>query len=383
MDNQNPQTASSQAPMPQQSQPVVSHSSSAGPSKTFLFAIVFVLLVGVGAGAYFLGIKNAQPVAEPATTAPIVSTPIPTVDPTANWQTYTNVQYNFSIKYPSTWTANAKNNKLQLPGEILKGPEGEIDIVWGNGFGGGCPKETFNNTTTTGFEDVHINGETLHGCHVINSDGSESWNAFGKELSTITVETNATVNTPVSSNKASVMNILSTFTFATALPTGTSETNTNSSAIVLSVGQFVKDGQVQQLTVPGGMTFTKPADWTVIAPAPTLPSTFIVQVSTTVPKKVDNIIVSINKYNYDGKLDVVEWYNNTLASDHGGEITGIESFGTTNMNALVVKGDGQTTYTTYYTIYKTNVFGIVVVSNFDAHNNQEATDFLNSITFAN
>lgn len=59
-----------------------------------------LLLVLVGAGAYYLGTKNVQ--TQQQTVSPIVSqqTLTPAVDQTANWQTYTNSTFGFSIKYP-------------------------------------------------------------------------------------------------------------------------------------------------------------------------------------------------------------------------------------------------------------------------------------------
>ncbi len=46
-----------------------------------------------------------------STSSPI-STPL--VDPTANWKTYTNAQYGYSIKYPSGWIITSKITQPQL-----------------------------------------------------------------------------------------------------------------------------------------------------------------------------------------------------------------------------------------------------------------------------
>lgn len=60
--------------------------------------IVIVLILGVS-GAYLLGQNNATKTPTQKTVA--VASPTPTPDPTANWKTYINTQYGYSIKYPS------------------------------------------------------------------------------------------------------------------------------------------------------------------------------------------------------------------------------------------------------------------------------------------
>lgn len=78
-------------------------------SKLPLVLVVIVLLVMVGVGGIVLGkylsgsktSETVQPVVTVTTT-----TPTPTADPTANWKTYTNAKYNFSVKYPDSWFSN-------------------------------------------------------------------------------------------------------------------------------------------------------------------------------------------------------------------------------------------------------------------------------------
>lgn len=53
-------------------------------------------------GAYRLGQRQVQPTPQPS---PIVS-PSPTPDITANWKTYTNTKYGYSIQYPDDWAIN-------------------------------------------------------------------------------------------------------------------------------------------------------------------------------------------------------------------------------------------------------------------------------------
>ncbi len=76
------------------------------PPKHFLnkkFAITFVILILLGAGAY-AGIwywQNQQVAQEVAPT--FTPRPSATADPTADWKTYTNTQYGFEVKYPLDW----------------------------------------------------------------------------------------------------------------------------------------------------------------------------------------------------------------------------------------------------------------------------------------
>jgi hypothetical protein len=95
-------------------------------SKLFLILGVLVLLVLTGVGSYLVGQKNAQP---PTNVFPAPSgkactqeaklcpdgssvgrvgpncefAACPTSDITANWKTYTDDKYNFTVKYPPTW----------------------------------------------------------------------------------------------------------------------------------------------------------------------------------------------------------------------------------------------------------------------------------------
>ncbi|HSX40096.1 MAG TPA: hypothetical protein VLF68_00635 [Candidatus Saccharimonadales bacterium] len=84
--------------------------------KTLLIGVVVFILVILGAGAFVLQSKNnKQQIAQltPAPTKPI--TPPSTPDPTANWKTYTNTMYGYTLKYPNTWEAW---NGLYYPAQI-------------------------------------------------------------------------------------------------------------------------------------------------------------------------------------------------------------------------------------------------------------------------
>lgn len=62
-----------------------------------LLLAVFVILIVVAGGAYYLGTtKNRLQTQNPAVT----SVPSPTQDETVNWKTYTNTIAGYKIKYP-------------------------------------------------------------------------------------------------------------------------------------------------------------------------------------------------------------------------------------------------------------------------------------------
>jgi len=74
--------------------------------KTHKFKIlggILGILVFAGAvfGAYKLGQRQISPQPAPTPTSVVVVTPTP--DITANWETYIDTVYNYSIKYPPDW----------------------------------------------------------------------------------------------------------------------------------------------------------------------------------------------------------------------------------------------------------------------------------------
>lgn len=65
---------------------------------------------------------------EPTSTALTQPTPSPTPDPTANWKTYTNTQYEYTIKYPANYLVGFCD---ELAGEFIEssGSELQVDIL--------------------------------------------------------------------------------------------------------------------------------------------------------------------------------------------------------------------------------------------------------------
>jgi hypothetical protein len=94
----------------QVTQPNLQQTVNKSPSprgKWKLISLIIIILVVVGGGAYFL-IENKillfqnqqKTIIQTSTKSSPTSAPISTAD----WKTYTNSQYGFSIKYPKSWT---------------------------------------------------------------------------------------------------------------------------------------------------------------------------------------------------------------------------------------------------------------------------------------
>jgi len=89
--------------------------------------LLIILLLLAGAGLIFVGYKyvyksnnpktitpSAYPVETPGSGGTITPAPYPleTIDPTANWKTYTNEKYQFEIKYPKNYQVLTDKNNL-------------------------------------------------------------------------------------------------------------------------------------------------------------------------------------------------------------------------------------------------------------------------------
>lgn len=99
-----------------QQQPVgeIPHSGS----KFKLILLIIILLILVGGGAYYLGANKNDLVKKQTTPTIIQSSPMPTLDPTVNWATYTDAINKFTFKYPSNWTTkniSAVESELDVP----------------------------------------------------------------------------------------------------------------------------------------------------------------------------------------------------------------------------------------------------------------------------
>lgn len=104
------------------------------PKKNNLVVIllsIFLLITLLISGYLFLQVQSltkqlAQIQVQPTPTPLSTETPSPTPDTTANWQTYSNQEIGFSIKYPQEW------REQKWTGGVGFGPkEVEEDVLFG------------------------------------------------------------------------------------------------------------------------------------------------------------------------------------------------------------------------------------------------------------
>jgi hypothetical protein len=130
----------------------------------------------------------------------------PTQNPEAAWQVYTNPEAGFGIRYPSTWQMEAlpDENAGLLHRMLLKGPEGDLELVWGTGLGGACPE---------GYQPLKVAQGELPACHSQNADGTEQWSLAGKQLGQISFSAIAHTSNTATTSRDLVLQILSTLSF--------------------------------------------------------------------------------------------------------------------------------------------------------------------------
>lgn len=122
---QNPPVIPTQQPIQPAQNQAVQTSQPANKSKLpMMLIIVFVLLIILGSGGYYfvnnskLKSQNSNPPASrgeqlksqnltPTQTA--ILSPTPTIDPIANWKTYTSQNDGYTLKYPQGWTYKQNN----------------------------------------------------------------------------------------------------------------------------------------------------------------------------------------------------------------------------------------------------------------------------------
>ena len=124
------------------------------------------------------------------------------------WQTYTN-PLGFSIRYPANWS---QRELPQQTGETihtvaLQGPEGEIDLHWGIGFGGACPQ---------GYTTVKVAQGELPACYTKRANGTAIWAQIGKQLATTSFSADAHTSNAEPTSHDLVLEILSTLSFASS-----------------------------------------------------------------------------------------------------------------------------------------------------------------------
>jgi len=129
---------------------------------------------------------------------------IPAVVP-MGWRIYTNPA-EFAISYPASWTAQPQPNAQDraIYTETLKGPEGEVDLSWGAGFGGACPQ---------GYTAAEVAQGDIQACYAKNADGTESWAQLSHALPKTGFQGRAVTSNGEPASHDTLLQILSTLTF--------------------------------------------------------------------------------------------------------------------------------------------------------------------------
>lgn len=86
-----------------------------------VWPIIVLLILLIPTGTYLLG-KNQS--SKQISTIQSSPTPTPTPDPTANWKTYSDSKYGFSLKYPSEYLISEVNNGIFFS----KSPEEKVKL---------------------------------------------------------------------------------------------------------------------------------------------------------------------------------------------------------------------------------------------------------------
>jgi hypothetical protein len=114
------------------------------------------------------------------TAIPPTAGPTATPDPlsTAQWGSLAVADPGFLIRFPPGWNATQApvDAGAANQGMDLSGPEGRIELRWGEGFGGACAR----------YSALAVADGHLRACHVIAEDGTQRWEQIYQELEAAT-----------------------------------------------------------------------------------------------------------------------------------------------------------------------------------------------------
>ena len=177
--------------------------------------LVFVLIALLAAACAPVPAPAPLPASNATAAQPAAPAPMPAVPPAgvtpavipAGWQVYTNPM-GFAISYPATWTAQAQppdSNNSGIQTDALQGPEGEVDLSWGVGFGGACP---------SGATTVKVAQGDIQTCYQKNASGTESWTQMSHPLPNTGFQGRASTRDAQPASHDMILQIVSTLTFA-------------------------------------------------------------------------------------------------------------------------------------------------------------------------
>lgn len=177
--------------------------------KRIIFMLSIVLCLTVACSP--VPVAPAPTVAPaPGATPNSTAVPVPTAalgsSVPDNWQTYLN-PLGFSIRYPSNWKQQTvpEQSGETIHTVTLLGPEGNVDLHWGVGFGGACPQ---------GYTTVKVAQGELPTCYALLADGTEVWAQMGKILEATSFSADARTSNANPTSHDLVLQILSTLDFS-------------------------------------------------------------------------------------------------------------------------------------------------------------------------
>src|SRR3989344_572885 len=95
-----------------------------GSAPIIIIALITIFLLGIGAtAAYFKLYQKPTPLPQSSPDAlSEIQSPQPTTTPndTANWKTYTNNKYKYSLKYPTNWNIEDNGNQVTITNGELR-----------------------------------------------------------------------------------------------------------------------------------------------------------------------------------------------------------------------------------------------------------------------
>ena len=161
---------------------------------------------------------------EQPTSAPALA---PAVTAAASgWQTYTDPQGGYSISYPPGWSPKVVSSAPPMYVTDFAGPEGTVEIQWGEGFGGAC---------YAGIA-LHISQGQIWACPSAAGDGTYHWALGATQLPTHLIGGFAWTNDANPASQQQVLAVLATLAYVAPQGPVPADTSSADEVVVDSAG---------------------------------------------------------------------------------------------------------------------------------------------------